>query len=266
MKNYLFLGLMGTTLFFNSCSSNDDTVNEPAQKKLLLSKITTTYYDNPTKPETSVQNLEYNNQGELIKMQSEDRVSTFEYINGKPSKVNYYNTKQVLEYSTVFYYNADKLVSCKAVYSNPDYNRSSTYTYDSNGRLTSSTFCQSPDCSNPGSETYNYNGDNILTGTRTTGGMLSFTYKSDYSYDDKLSPFTSMNKYLRIMIGGAYILSKNNYLIDKSSHKNSDGSWSPGETTTYSIQYNSSGLPVQVMGKGSDGNLSVQYNYEYITQ
>lgn len=91
MKNYLFLGMMSTALFFSSCSSNhdNDETNTPSeQPQLLLSKITTVYYDNPANPETTVSTLSYNNQKQLIKTASQGRTSTFEYDNtGKPVKL-----------------------------------------------------------------------------------------------------------------------------------------------------------------------------------
>lgn len=266
MRKLLFLGMMGAVLFFNSCSSNDDTMSESTDKKLLLSKLTTTYYDDPSKPETVVETLEYDNQGQLVRMFSKGRSSTFEYNNGKPIKINYYNDKQALEYYLNFYYSGDKLVSNKAVYTNANYNRTYTYSYNSNGQLASSTLCQSENCSNPGISTYTYNGNNVSVETSTTPGAYSFTSKYEFTYDSKLSPFTNTNKYLRIMMGGANTLSANNYTINKDSYKGNDGNWYPSETTTYTLQYNSSGLPVQATGIGSDGNLSVQYTYEYITQ
>lgn len=265
MKKFLFLGLAGSVIFFNSCSSNDDSDNT-ATPKLLLSKVTTTYYDNPSKPETVVEILEYDKQGQLVKMNSKGRISTFEYIDGKPTKINYYNDKNILEYYLNFYYKGDQLLSNKAVYTNSGYNRSYQYTYNTNGQLASSTLCQSENCSNPGISTFTYNGSNVSVETSTTPGSFSFTSKSEFTYDSKLNPHTNTNKYLRIMMGGANTLSANNYTVNKDSYKGNDGNWYPSETTTYTLQYNSSGLPVQATGIGSDGNLSVQYTYEYITQ
>lgn len=263
MKNFLFLGLMGSAALFSSCSSED--TNTPEQK-LLLHKITTVYYDNPTQPETVVQTLEYNNQGELIKTHSGERATTFEYNNGKPVKANYYNAAQELEYYTVFSYTGDLLTGIKAVYTNPNLNRTSKYTYNSNGQLTSSTLCQTEDCSHPDTVSYTYNGDNISTETSVIGGTISYSYKSDFSYDDRPNPYTHINRYLKIMMERAYTLSKNNYTTDRVSFKNSDGSWNQSQTTTYSIQYNNAGFPVQVTGKEANGSPSVQYSYEYIVQ
>ncbi|THV59927.1 hypothetical protein [Chryseobacterium candidae] len=264
MKKILFLGLMGCVAFFNSCnSSNDDAVNEPTEKKLLLSKITIVYYDNPSQPQTSIENLEYNSQGELIKTISASGSSTVEYNNGKPVKINYYTNNQTLEYYSVFNYNGDQLANVKAIYPNPANNRTVTYTYNANGQVASSSLCQSPDCSNPMIDTYTYDGTNISSETSETGG--SFGTRIDFSYDDKLNPYTNLNKYLRITMRGAYVISKNNYLIEKISYK-SNGVWIQNQTRTSTIQYNSAGLPIQVISKEANGNLSAQYNYEYITQ
>ncbi|MCT2406015.1 hypothetical protein NZD88_00425 [Chryseobacterium antibioticum] len=266
MKKYFLLGLMSSATILTNCSSDDDSINNPAEQKLLLSKITTVYYDNPSNPETSVATFEYNNQGELMKMLSEGRASVFEYNSGKPTKISYYTPSQTLEYYTVFNYSGDQLVNTKAIYTNPDFNRKSTYTYNSNGKLISSTLCQSEDCSNPSTSTYAYNGDNISTETSTIGGSIISAYKREFSHDDKLNPFTYMNKYLKIMMERAYSGNKNNYITERLSYKNNDGSWTQNQNITYTIQYNSAQLPVQVVGKETNGNNYVQYNYEYITQ
>lgn len=264
MKIKLLLGLAGAVAFFNSCSSDNYDMINPSGQKLLLSKVTTTYYDDPTKPETAVETLEYNSQGELIRMQSKGRSSTFEYSNGKPVKINYYNDKQILEYYMDFTYQGDQLTGNKAFYSNPNNNRTYSYTYNSNGQLISSTLCQSADCSKPGTISYTYNGNNVSVETSSTGGNFSITDKSEYTYDNKLTPYANTNKYLKVMMGRAMKLSENNYLTDKNSFQDNDGSWKPSETTKYTLQYNNAGLPVQASGIGNDGNLSVQYNYEYI--
>ncbi|WP_454047012.1 hypothetical protein [Chryseobacterium sp. Marseille-Q8038] len=267
MKNYLFLGMMSAVVFLNSCSSNDDNegTNNPSEPKMLLSKITTVYYDNPSQPQTSVETLEYNSQGQLIKTSSAYGTSTFEYNNGKPVKINHYNTNQTLEYYSAFNYNGDQLASVKAIYdTHPDYNRTITYNYNPNGQVISTSLCQSPDCSNPIVDTYAYNGNNISSEI-SEGGGSSYSTKVVYSYDDKLNPYTNLNKYIRIMMGRAIVMSPNNYLIEKISYK-SNGTWIQNQTRTSTIQYNSAGLPTQVVSKEANGNLSAQYNYEYITQ
>ncbi|MDM1555763.1 hypothetical protein HX126_14460 [Chryseobacterium indologenes] len=261
MKNYLFLGLVSATALFNSCSSDDNDANG---KKLLLSKVTTTYYDDPSKPKTTVETSEYNSQGELIKSAYNGGNVIFEYSNGKPIKANYYNNKQQLDYYSKFYYTGNQLNKVESIYENSNSNRTLTYTYNPNGQLASSSLCQSTDCSNPSMISYTYSGDNVSVETSLLGGTIPITDKSEYTYDNKLSPYTNTNKYLRILMGRAITLSTNNYTIDKNSFKNNDN-WVPSETTTYTYEYNSSGLPVKAIGKGSDGNLSVQYDYEYIT-
>ncbi|CAH0237837.1 hypothetical protein [Chryseobacterium sp. Bi04] len=266
MKNYLFLGLIGSVVFFSSCSNNDDNdgTNIPSEPKVLLSKITIVYYDNPAQPQTSIQTLEYNNQGELIKTLSASGTSRFEYSNGKPTKTTYYNPDGTVDYYSAYTYNGDQLVNVKAIYTHPDYNRTITYHYNTNGQVISSSLCQSPNCSNPIINTYVYNGDNISSET-SEGGGSSYGTKVVYSYDDKPNPYTNTNKYLKITMGGAYVVSKNNYLTEKISYK-SNGAWIQNQSRTSTIQYNNAGLPVQVISKEANGSLSAQYNYEYITQ
>ncbi|MDN3692003.1 hypothetical protein QWZ06_06920 [Chryseobacterium tructae] len=267
MKNYLFLGMMSTVVFFSSCSSNDDneTKNEPTGKTLLLSKVTTTYYDDPSKPKTVIKSFEYNSQGELIKQLSAGKAITFEYSNGKPIKANYYNAQQQLDFYSNFYYTGSQLNKIKNVYSNQSGSRTINYAYNSNGQLSSSTLCKTEDCSNSNTTSYTYSGDNISVGTTLGTSAFDMSNRSEYSYDNKLNPYTNINKYLKIMMGEITALSKNNYLINKDSFL-FNGSWTPSETTTFTIQYNNSGFPVKATGIGSDGNLSVQYDYEYISQ
>jgi hypothetical protein len=267
MKNHLFPILISISIavFFNSCSSSNDDTNLEPEKKLLLSKFTTTYYDNPSQPETIEQTFEYNSKGELIKSLHKGLVTTFEYFNGKPTKATFFNNKQEPSYSSVFYYNqGGQLDKIKATYANSS-SRTTNYTYNSNDQLINITNCFSENCNNPGTISYTYDGENISTEITSTPGTVSSTYKEEYTSDSKLNPYTNTNKYLRIMMGRADILSKNNYTKDKSSTKISN-SWEAGETTTFTLQYNNAGFPVQATGIGSDGKLSVQYHYEYITQ
>ncbi len=263
MKNYLFLGMMSAVVFFNSCSSNDD--NEPAEKKLLLSKVTTTYYDDPTNLKTSVETSEYNSQGQLIKNVFKNGISIIEYNNDKPIKIYNYNNKQELIYYSQFFYTGNQLNKVESIYPDSTSNRTLTYSYNPNGQLISSSLCQSTDCSSPGITTYTYSGDNVSVESTTYGKTIVINLKDEYVYDNKLTPYTNTNKYLRLFMGRTVTLSKNNYTANRSYFKN-NGNWEPGETTTYTYEYNNSGLPVKAIGKGSDGNLSVQYDYEYISQ
>ncbi len=266
MKKFLSAALLsGFGLLLSSCSNNDentvitDPVTEP---QMLLSKITTVYYDNPSNPETTVSTLEYNSQRRLTKISSDGRSSIFEYdATGKPVKTNYYKPDGTLEYYNTYTYNGDKLEKTMAIYSNPDYNRTINYTYN-NGKVVSSILLQPS--SNPITDTYTYNGENISSEIHESGGIISGT-KREFSYDNKSNPFIHFDKYLKIMMGGAYVLSPNNYISEKISYKTSTGTWIQNQVNTYDIQYNSAQLPTQVIGKDANGNNTVKYNYEYIS-
>lgn len=244
---------MSAVLSFNSCSSNDD--NEPTGKKILLSKVTTTYADPIVSYLNGTLTMEYNNQGQLVKIHSKEGVSTFEYNNGKPVKSNNYNPQQQLESYAEFNYSGDRLVGNKMVYTNSENNRTHQYTYNSLGQLASYSICKSPNCSDPSIETYTYNGDNISLRTLKNEGMVN-----EYTYDNNLNPYTYTNKYLKIFWGTNDVLSKNNCMVDKSS-SNLTGN----EITIYSLEYNSSGFPIKAIGKSKNGEPFVQYDYEYIT-
>lgn len=259
---------MSSVLFLNSCESEDEIefITDPVEQKILLSKVTTVYYDNPANPETTVSTLEYNNQGQLIKSVSAGRSSTVEYNTaGKPVKTNYYNTDGTIEYYSQYNYNGEELANVKAIYSNADLNRTINYTYN-NGKVATSTLCQTTDCSNPIISSYIYNGENITVETSETGGTFSSSSKREYLYDNQLNPFTFTNKYFRIMMGGAYALSKNNYASERISYKDNSGNWVQNQQVIYEIQYNSAQLPIQVVGKTTSGANYVKYNYEYIVQ
>ncbi|MBO6184558.1 MAG: hypothetical protein J6O88_07670 [Chryseobacterium sp.] len=268
MKKYFFLSLMSSAVFFNSCSDTveNEFVTDPVQQRTLLSKITTVYYDNPASPQTTISTLEYNNQGQLIKTLSEGRSSINQYdSSGKPVKTNYYKTDGTLEYYALYTYNTDQLQNVKAIYSDTNLNRTINYTY-SNGKVATSTLCQTANCSNPSISSYTYNGDNITVETSELGGTITFFTKNEYLYDNQLNPYTFTNKYFRIMMGGAYALSKNNYTSEKISFKDGAGNWVQNQNAVYEIQYNSAQLPTQVIGKSPSGANYVKYNYEYITQ
>ncbi|MCS4301294.1 hypothetical protein [Chryseobacterium sp. BIGb0232] len=255
MKKHLFLGIMGAAVFFNSCSSNDE--NEPTEKKILLSKVTTTYSDPIVSFLNGTLTLEYNSKGQLIKMQSKEGTSIFEYKNGKPIKSNDYNSQQQLESYSEFNYSGDQLVSNKIIYTNSENNRTHQYAYNAVGQLSSYTSCRSVNCSDPTKETYIYNGDNVSLHT------LNFNetdLKTEYSYDNKFNPYTNTDKYLKISWGRNDILSKNNCIISKS-----DSQYSGKDITTYNLEYNSAGFPTRTIGKSMNGEPFVQYDYEYIT-
>lgn len=268
MKNFLFLGLIGTTVFLNSCSSsNDDTpINSPndtpSAQTLFLSKVTTTYLDLPGTPQGSILTFSYNNQAQLVKIQSQEGSTTFEYSNGKPIKSNTYNNQQQLKYYSEFNYNGDQLVSNKRVSTTADYNGTYEYSYYPQGKLSSSRICNSADCTSTTNELYSYYGDNVLIYTIHVKGNSSFSVRNDYSYDDKLNPYTNLNKYLKIIMGNSDVLSKNNCTIDKNS-SNNNGTWQSNKTITYTYEYNGSGFPVKAIGKDNDGKPIIQYNYEY---
>ncbi|WP_347218057.1 hypothetical protein, partial [Chryseobacterium sp.] len=223
------------------------------------------YYDNPYEPESITDEFEYNAKGEVVKMWTNGKLSTIEYSSDRPTKVNYYTNENKLEYYSNLYYTGNQLNQVKSIYVNQFPGSTVSYTYNANGQMTSTTLCQSQNCSKPNIETYDYNGDNVYSHIITIDAMKVFNIKSEYSYDNKLSPYTNINKYLRIMMGDINSLSKNNYTIMKTSSKQDSGNWEPSETTTYTYEYNSSGLPVKVVGTNSKGNIAIQYNYEYIT-
>lgn len=269
MKNHFLLGLIATSLFLSNCRSKDDNdfVEEIPEKKVLLSKMTTTYYDNPNNPETTVGTLSYNDKGQLVSSDSDGRNATFEYdASGKPLKTFYSKEDQTPDYYSIYTYNGEQLTSIKSLYVNPSFNRTVYYTYDSKGKVETSTLCQSADCSGASKSSYVYNGDNVSVETNVLGGTFPYTYKVEFAYDDKSNPFTNVNSNLRIMMGGAYTLSKNNYTSEKISSKNSDGTWTQNQNITYTFQYNDSNLPTKVIGKNANGTLYVEQNYEYITK
>lgn len=270
MKKYFLLSMMSSVVFFTGCNSSDDTaviITDPAvAPPALLSKVTTVYYDNPANPETTVATLEYNSQKQLSKIVSAGRTSVFQYdMAGRPIKTNYYKADGSLEYYAEYIYNGEQLEKVKSIYSNSDYNRTINYTYN-NDKVSGYTQCQSGDCTKPSTSSYTYTGDNISSEISVSGGTFSYTTKREFTYDGKLNPFSYTNKYFRMSTGGAYALSSNNYTTEKISYKDNAGNWINNQNIIYEIQYNNNQLPTQVIGKESNGNIYVKYNYEYIMQ
>ncbi|TXI96131.1 MAG: hypothetical protein E6Q35_08375 [Chryseobacterium cucumeris] len=265
MKNQLFIGLMSSFLFLN-CSSNNDENNEPnpSDSQILLSKVTTVYYTSPSGPHTSITKLDYNSQKQLLKITSETTTSVLEYDDaGKPSKITYHKADGTVAYYKTFTYNGDQLTMIKKTDPDTHYNTTMTYT---NGKVTGTSTCESSSCPIPSTMSYTYSGDNVSEEISVSDGIGGpHTNKKEFSYDNKVNPYSLMGKYFRIIMGGAEFLSQNNYTTVKISGKDGTGNWSQIMNFTYQIEYNSNQLPTQVMVK-LDNNDYAKYTYEYITQ
>lgn len=258
---------MGAALLCNSCSGNDDndTINNPEPKR-LLSKVTSVYYSNPTQPNTSVVTYNYNSQRQLINVLSQGRTTSFEYdTTGKLSKTNYYNTDGTIAYYTIWTYNGSQLTTIKSIYPDSNNNTTKVYTYN-NDKVTATSLCFSSNCTIPSTSSYTYNGDNVSTEilfSDNIGGAS--TIKREFSYDNKINPYSLTNTYFRTYLAGTQFLSQNNYTSEKISRKDSEGNWVQIQHITYEIQYNNAQLPSKVIGKDANGNTLIEYNYEYIT-
>lgn len=266
MKNKVLFVSIICSIIFTNCGSNDERIDpvDPVMK-IVLTKMTIISYDNPTNPQTSTATLAYNDKGEVSTSISNDgRFSKFEYTtDGKITKGTYYKSDNSIEYITNYTYAGTQLTNVKAVYGNTAYNRSYNFIYNSNNQLISESLCQSEPCTNTSKTTYTYNGNNIATEIYESGGTFSYNDKKEYTYDSKPNQFSTTNKQIRLMMGGAYALSENNYKTEKISNKSSNGTWVESQTITYDIQYNEYQFPTQVIGKDQNGNKYVQYNYEY---
>lgn len=265
MKYFLFTSLISLFITFNSCNSTDDTITTNSTKKIVLSKVTTMYYEPLLSPSanTNVQTFEYNSQGELIKIKSNERTSFFEYNNGKPVKVIHYDANQKQDYYIDINYDGDILLDKETKYTSP-YTSPEIYkyTYNSNDQIASFTVCSYKNCPDPYSYTYAYNENNISSETIS---QMVYNKKEEFSYDNKLNPYTNTNKYLKIIMGEVDVLSKNNSTTRKISYKNNSGNWVENQVITYSTLYNDSHLPIQRIGKEANGTNYVKFDYEYIT-
>ncbi|UHO39427.1 hypothetical protein H5J24_04795 [Chryseobacterium capnotolerans] len=267
MKTYLFLGALSSVLFFSSCSGNDDndTPNNP-EAKIFLSKVTTVNYTNPSNINTSVVTFDYNSKKQLIKVSSQGRSTSFEYdTTGKLSKTNYYNTDGTSAYYTTCTYNENQLTTIKSIYPDSNGNTTKLYTYN-NDKITGTSLCSSLNCTIPSTSSYTYSGDNVSTEISFSDNIGGpFTFKREFSYDNKINPYSLTNTYFRTYLAGTQFLSQNNYTSEKISRKDSEGNWIEIQNITYEIQYNSSQLPSKVIGKEANGKTLIEYNYEYIT-
>nr|WP_199161980.1 hypothetical protein [Elizabethkingia sp. ASV34] len=255
-KLYLLFVPLVFTLFM-SCNGRDNN-DSSDQKKMMISKITVTSFDNPASPDVSVQSFKYNTSGDVIEIKSGNSgnyVAVDYTADKKISKMNHYKNNKGIEYTENFTYQNNQLIKIIAEYENKAFNRIIDYTYDGDGNLKTRSICEGPPCSNPSKTTFYYSGANVNSRSDSGGGG-SYVFVSDYTYDNKLNPSVNMNNYLRVVFAYQDLMGINNILTEKI-HSNR-------MTITYVIDYNAEGLPVKSLGKDEKGNNWVQYNYEYI--
>ncbi|WP_407534679.1 hypothetical protein [Elizabethkingia miricola] len=90
-KLYLLFVPLVFTLFM-SCNSRDNN-DSTDQKKMMISKITVTSFDNPASPDVNVQSFKYNPSGDVIEIRSNnsDNYVAVEYTADKKiSKMDHY--------------------------------------------------------------------------------------------------------------------------------------------------------------------------------
>ncbi|MDV2448688.1 hypothetical protein CMU93_14390 [Elizabethkingia anophelis] len=255
-KLYLLFVPLVFTLFM-SCNSRDNN-DSSDQKKMMISKITVTSFDNPSSPYTSSIFYKYNSIGDVVEIGSGNSGNyvAIEYTADKKiSKMDHYKKNKGVEYTENFTYQNNQLIKIVAEYENKAFNRIIDYAYDGSGNLKTRSICEGPPCSNPSKTTFYYSGANVSSRADSDGGS-SYIFVSDYTYDNKLNPSVNMNKYLRIVFAYQDLMGANNILTEKINSNRT--------TITYAIDYNAEGLPVKSLGKDEKGNNWVQYNYEYI--
>lgn len=256
MKTKLFVGLMGSVLFFYSCSSNDDQTTAPPEKKILLSRVTSDYLGN----KTQVKTYDYNSQGELIKITFLRTTILFEYENGNPIKVSEYYNQELTKF-TVFKYNGNSVHTQDTDVLSTSSLKNKTYTYNSNGQLINYIDCGYYKCDPPPTNlpdytympdySYIYEKDNIsVQNYKNYNGIFTTT---GFIYDNKLNPYTNIHKYLKLMVGGMNALSKNNNIGNSKNN-----------SVSKKIQYNENQLPAYEL-ETQNGSIISQVYYEYIT-
>lgn len=267
MKKITTLGFVAATLIFGSCSNDrDNNENNSNSFKKVISKIAITYYDNPSNPETDYAQFFYTN-GVMSKTEyTNGRYALYEYDpSGKYIKSTFYKNDNTVEYTTLNTYTGDLLTSSKSIYTNTSYNRYYTNTYNANSQLTSLSLCQSQEnCTSPSIRNYSYLGNNVANEIHNGGSYLYGTTKREYTYDNKKNPYSYASKHMKSVMGGADVLSENNYISEKISSKNADGTWTVNQNISYQIQYDADQFPTEILGKDSNGNNYVKYKYEYI--
>lgn len=255
-KLYLLFVPLVFTLFM-SCNSRDNN-DSSDQKKMLISKITVTSFDNPASPYTSSIFYKYNSIGDVVEISSGNSGNyvTVDYTADKKiSKMDHYKINKGIEYTENFTYQNNQLIKIVAEYENKAFNRIVDYTYDNNGNLKTTSICEGPPCGSPWKTTFDYTGNNVSRRTESGAGSPGISV-NEYTYDNKSNPSVNMNKYLRIAFGYQDLIGSNNILTEKI--------YTNRMTITYVIDYNAEGLPVKSLGKDEKGKNWVQYNYEYI--
>ncbi|MDV2445986.1 hypothetical protein CMU93_00540 [Elizabethkingia anophelis] len=258
MKKLYFLTAVSTAILLASCSdSKNDDVS--VERKTMVSKVIYTSFENPSSPKTVTDIFTYDANGNMVKMNgiNSDGYSVFEYsADKKINKIIHYDKdNKTIRLTDIFTYQGEVLIKYLADYEDKTSNRLIEYTYDNNGNLKTSTICEGPPCTSTHKTTFSYNGGNIqsLTNQSTGGSYISTT---QYTYDNKSNPFINMNKYLRILLSGRYLMNANNEITIRDNYSNGQ--------ISYTVNYNNEGFPTKILGKDEKNNNWVQYEYEYI--
>ncbi len=258
MKKIYLLVTLPIILLCMSCSDrkNDEVTIE---NKTVISKITSTFYDTQSSPNVYTDVFAYDNNGNMTKMYgiNADGYSIFEYSSDKKLNkiIHYGKDNKTIKFTDIFTYQGDQLIKYIADYEDKTSNRIIEYTYDNNGNLKTTSICEGPPCPIPHKTTFSYTDGNVKFMTSQSPGN-SYIPSNEYSYDNKQNPFINMNKYLRILLSGRYLMSANNVVTEKMNYSSS--------VITYTIDYNTEGFPTKILGKDQNNNKWVQYNYEYI--
>lgn len=251
-----------------SCTDNDDKiedllpVDQPTEENILLvRKVTQTTYFGAS-AETSVTDYTYQD-GQLSQTQTITGTSVygavFHYDGEKVASVEYTQNGSA-DGLTTFVYDGDNLLY---TLSGETQDERTDYTF-SNGHLaTAKTYYPvGPDEELLQSVAYLYENGNVAEELRSTFWFGADATKLAYTYDDKNSPFKSMNKYLRIVMGneGFDGLSANNPLT-KTTY-NPVGEVTP-EVFHYTIEHNAQNYATLIKRYDSSDVLISETAIEY---
>lgn len=264
MKKFL-PAILISIICLSGCSTEreDEPLPKPMEERTLLTKITTKdyrYFSNS--PLITVTKFSYNDHRQLTEINSEAERTVFEYENsGKPVKSLYYKPDGTYIYTKIYVYEGDRLTKINSVYEDASQNSTVTYTYNASGQMVGIKQCKNQNCSSPTTFTYTYINKNVATAVSQTTSPSPSTTTRKYTFDDKKNPYSSLNTYIRIMLGSSLSLNENNY--DSQEVLVNYGTYGVFNYYIYNSQYNSENYPTFTSVVGGNATREVEYLYEY---
>lgn len=256
MRKHLFsLFAAATSIFFASCSSDDNGDTLPIDGALIKNITYTTY--GGSIPATTSGEFHYSGNN-LESLTAETTRIEIVYSGNKVSETRHFANDVLVRINT-YTYDGNNLE-----YVTSDDGERIHYTY--NGEVLSQATSQLFDedfWSDLEEEDFDFSQGNLVQKTRTAIMFGSYQTRTDYTMDNKKNPTLAMNPYLRMTLNvpGIHLLSNNNASLAMIYAPAS--SVTPSAVQEYEYVYNSDDYPTSIIVK-QNGQLLSETLIEYL--